>query len=72
MLDGEEQVTLPTPYNAVGLATRMVADDPTVMCPISTVEKDDDEAATVRQQFLTAVWQKVWELALHLKMMLSH
>jgi hypothetical protein len=58
MLDGEEQVTLPTPYNTVGLACRMIADDPTVLCPNSTVEKDDDDAATVRQLFLTAMWQK--------------
>ena len=58
MLDGEEQVTLPVPYNVVTLAMRMMADDPTILVPTSSVEKDDETAATKRKRFLTALWQR--------------
>lgn len=47
--DGREQVTLPTPYNVVQLVTRLIADDPRIEVPTDSIEKDDEEAAEVRE-----------------------
>lgn len=57
--ENKEQVTLPTPYNIVMLAKRLVNTEPRIEVPSGTGENDDDESADKRERWLTAFWQRV-------------
>lgn len=56
--EGREQVVLPTPYNIVHLARRLINSDPRIEVPAEDAEEDDDEAAERRQRWLSAFWQR--------------
>ncbi len=56
--EGREQVTLPTPYNVVHLARRLIASEPRIEVPAEDAENDDDESADKRERWLTAFWQR--------------
>ncbi len=57
--EGREQVTLPTPYNTVHLARRLMATEPQFEVPAEDNEHDDDDSADKRQRWLAAFWQRV-------------
>lgn len=56
--EGREQVTLPTPYNIVHLARRLIASEPQIEVPAEDNEHDDDDSADKRQRWLSAFWQR--------------
>lgn len=56
--EGREQVTLPTPYNVVHLARRLIASEPRIEVPSEDNESDDDDSADRRQRWLGAFWQR--------------
>ncbi len=56
--EGREQVTLPTPYNIVHLARRLIASEPQIEVPSEDNEHDDDDSADKRQRWLSAFWQR--------------
>lgn len=57
--EGREQVTLPTPFNTVHLARRLMATEPQFEVPAEDNEHDDDDSADKRQRWLSAFWQRV-------------
>ena len=56
--DGVNQVVLPTPYNIVNLASRMIGEEPYSEAVSGNAEADDDKAAAKRQRWLNAFWQR--------------
>lgn len=56
--DGKEQITLPTPYNVVNLAERLITTNPDIVCPPSDATDVDDADAALRQKWLKAMWQR--------------
>jgi hypothetical protein len=56
--DGQEQVTLPTPYNVVNLAERLITTTPDIICPSPAANNVDDGDAALRQKWLKAMWQR--------------
>jgi hypothetical protein len=56
--EGREQVTLPTPYNVVHLARRLIASEPRIEVPAEDNENDDDASADKRERWLQAFWQR--------------
>lgn len=56
--DGQEQVTLPTPYNVVNLAERLITTIPDIHCPSPAATDVDDADAALRQKWLKAMWQR--------------
>lgn len=56
--EGREQVTLPTPYNVVHLARRLIASEPRIEVPAEDNENDDDTSADKRERWLQAFWQR--------------
>src|SRR3990167_7407062 len=57
--DGQEHITLPTPYNVTILAERMFSNLPRIKVPSSKGQEDDDKKARLRARFLTALWQRL-------------
>lgn len=57
--DAQEQVTVPTPYNVVHLGRRLISQDPRIEVPSTDVDSKEGEAASRRERFLTAFWQRV-------------
>jgi hypothetical protein len=56
--DGQEQVTLPTPYNVINLAERLITTTPDIVCPSPAATDIDDGDAALRQKWLKAMWQR--------------
>lgn len=56
--DAQEQVTVPTPYNVVHLARRLISTDPRIEVPAADANDDEDQAAVRRERFLSAFWQR--------------
>lgn len=56
--DGQEQVTLPTPFNVVNLAERLITTTPDIRCPSPEATDIDDSDAMLRQKWLKAMWQR--------------
>jgi len=57
--DGQEQVTLPTGYNIIQLASRLIGNKPGIDVPPLDVTKEADESAEKCERWLTAMWQAV-------------
>lgn len=58
--EGREQITLPTPRNVVHLTQRLVASDPKIdVYQDAEAEGDEHSGASLREQWLTAFWQRV-------------
>mgnify|MGYP001189987010 FL=1 len=58
-IDGQEQVTMPTPFNVVNLAQRLFSSVPKIEVPANDANNEADEAAGMRKRWLTAMWQRV-------------
>lgn len=56
--DAQEQVTVPTPYNVVHLGRRLISQDPRIEVPSTDADSKEGEAASRRERFLTAFWQR--------------
>lgn len=56
--DGQEQVTLPTTFNIVNLAQRLISTTPKIDVPPLEVSQEADEGAQKCEQWLTAMWQQ--------------
>lgn len=56
--DGQEQVTLPTTFNIVNLAQRLISTTPKIDVPPLEVSAEADEGAQKCEQWLTAMWQQ--------------
>jgi hypothetical protein len=59
MEEGQEQITLPTTYNTVGLAQRLFASEPKIEVPPCHPTKDKDDDANLRERWLKAMWMTV-------------
>lgn len=57
--DGQEQITLPTGYNIIQLASRLIGNKPGIDVPPLDVTKDADEAAESCERWLVAMFQAV-------------
>jgi hypothetical protein len=57
--DGQEQVTLPTPFNIVNLAQRLFSTTPKIDVPPLQATKEADDGAAKCEQWLQAMWQAV-------------
>lgn len=55
----QEQVTLPTPFNVVMLAKRLISTDPRIEVPSNVAQDEDDQSAQRRERFLTGFWQRL-------------
>lgn len=60
-VDGQEQVTLPTPFNDVNLATRLLSSMPRVEVPASGETADDEQVADRKERWLTAAYQRIYQ-----------
>lgn len=56
--DGQELVVTPQPYNVVHLGRRLISQDPRIEVPSTDVDSKEGEAASRRERFLTAFWQR--------------
>lgn len=56
--DGKEQITLPTPYNVVSLAERLISTDPDIEVPPRSVDQASDKERDKKQRWLKALWQR--------------
>jgi hypothetical protein len=56
---GQEQVTLPDPYNTVNLAMRLFSNEPKIEVPSCHPGKDTDEQASRRERWLKAMWSVI-------------
>lgn len=56
--DGVERIVTPTPYNVVQLGLRLVASTPRIEVPSNSPELKDEEAATKKERFLSAFWER--------------
>lgn len=56
--DGQEQVTLPTPFNVVNLASRLINTTPKIDIPPGATTRDADEVSEKCERWLTAMWQQ--------------
>jgi hypothetical protein len=57
-VDGQEQVTLPTPYNVVSLAERLITTEPDIDVPPRNVDVISDSERDKKQRWLKAMWQR--------------
>lgn len=57
--DGQEQVTLPIPFNVVNLASRLISTTPKIDVPPADTTEEADSAAELCEKWLNAMWQKV-------------
>lgn len=57
--DGQEQVTLPTPFNIVNLAQRLFSTTPKIDVPPLQATQEADDGAAKCEQWLQAMWQAV-------------
>ncbi len=64
--EGREQITLPTPYNTVNLAQRLISSSPKIDVPpmpkeggTEGADSDSDEKAALIERWLTAFWQQI-------------
>lgn len=55
--EGRELVTAQDPRNIVGLATRLIANVPTVTCPVTNIGSMAAADARDRERFLRTLWQ---------------
>lgn len=58
-LDGQEQVTLPTPFNVVQLAARLISTVPKIDIPPTGVDGKADEIAEKCERWILAMLQQV-------------
>jgi hypothetical protein len=58
--EGKEQVTLPTVYNAVHLAQRLLGSQPKIEIPKRDKTEAADRAAKLRERWINAVWQTMY------------
>jgi hypothetical protein len=56
---GQEQVTLPTPFNAVMLAQGLISTVPKIDVPPSGIEDKEQKGAAKLEKWLAAAWQQV-------------
>ncbi len=56
--DGQEQVTLPTPFNVVNLASRLFSTTPKIDVPPGATTSEADQAAEKCERWLNAMWQQ--------------
>lgn len=54
---GEEQVLLPTPFNVVALARRLMATEPKIEVPSIDGKSDRDDRAEIIERWLSAFWE---------------
>ncbi len=60
LLKGHEQVILPTPYNTVNMAQRLLSSTPRVdVIPADVADSKSDEYAGQCEKWLTAMWKQV-------------
>ena len=60
--DGQEQITLPTGYNIIQLASRLIGNKPGIDVPPLDVTKDADEAAESCERWLVAMFQAATQI----------
>lgn len=58
-MDGQEQVVLPTPFNDIGLATRLLSSVPRVEVPATGETQEDEETADRKERWLSAAYQRI-------------
>lgn len=57
---GQEQVTLPTPFNVVNLAQRLISGTPKInVPPTDMLNKESLENAQLKERWLTAMWSRL-------------
>jgi hypothetical protein len=57
---GQEQVVLPTPFNAINLSQRLLSTSPRIdVIPLDPVDKDSVEYAEQCEKWLTAMWTEI-------------
>jgi hypothetical protein len=56
--DGHEQVTLPTPFNTINLAQRLISTSPKIDVPPAKTEDGADKGAALCEKWLAAMWQQ--------------
>lgn len=57
--DGMKQVTLPTPYNTVGLGMRLISPVPKILVPSKESTAESEGRSQKRQNWLGSTWQQV-------------
>lgn len=57
--DGQEQVTLPGPYNVIQLGQRLISSTPRIDVPPLAGTEDADKTAQLCEEWLTAMWQQI-------------
>lgn len=60
-MDGQEQVVLPTPFNDIGLACRLLSSMPRVEVPASDETQDAEEVSDRKERWLTAAYQRIYQ-----------
>ena len=58
-IDGQEQVVLPTPFNDIGLATRLLSSMPRVEVPAADETDEAEEVSDCKGRWLTAAYQRI-------------
>ena len=58
ILDGQEQVTLPDPFNTVQLGLRLMATDPKIEVPSRDATDEEDKRSLLIEKWLIAAWQR--------------
>lgn len=58
-VDGQEQVTLPTPFNDISLATRLLSSVPRVEIPAADETQEAETVAETKERWLTAAYQRI-------------
>lgn len=56
--ENREQVTMPTPYNVVHLARRLLATTPKIEVPSADANQNDDQSAARRERWLAGFWAR--------------
>lgn len=56
--DGQEQITLPTPFNVINLAQRLISTTPKIDVPPAEASNDATQAAELCERWLGAMWQQ--------------
>jgi hypothetical protein len=60
-VDGQEQVTLPTPFNDVNLATRLLSSMPRIEVPASGETAEDEAVSERKERWLAAAYQRIYQ-----------
>lgn len=60
-MDGQEQVVLPTPFNDIGLATRLLSSMPRVEVPASDETEEAEEVSQRKERWLAAAYQRIYQ-----------